>query len=149
MTQFQTTPFAELAPNDLYAVLRLRTEVFVMEQNCVFQDMDNWDQRAWHVVGKDAARAVVACARLFAPGVKYAEASIGRIISAPSVRGTGVGRAVVRESLNQCVRLFGAVPVRIAAQSRLERFYGEFGFVRDGADFMEDGIPHCDMTLQA
>jgi ElaA protein len=139
--------FGEMSNADLYGMLRLRTEVFVMEQECPFQDMDNSDQVAWHLVGKHGDE-VVACARVFAPGVKYAEASIGRIISALKLRGTGVGKQVVQHGIDQCHKLFGNVPIRIGAQSRLERFYGGFGFVRDGADYIEDGIPHCEMVLK-
>jgi ElaA protein len=142
-------PFANLSPHALYAILHLRTEVFVMEQQCAFQDMDYSDQQAWHLQGHDAAGALVAYSRLFSPGIKYAEASIGRVMSRMAERRTGVGKLLMAESIARCAALFGdATPIRIGAQARLERFYQGFGFVTASEPYIEDGIPHIEMVRE-
>jgi ElaA protein len=92
------------------------------------------------------APELVAYARVLPPGEKFAEASLGRVVSAKSARRTGAGRAIVQQALAVIERRFGRVPVRISAQSYLTRFYGELGFVREGDEYLEDGIPHIEMT---
>ncbi len=151
MLSWTLSPFATLSPHALYAILHLRTEVFVMEQQCAFQDMDYADQQAWHlqayVPGQDGPGALVAYSRLFAPGIKYAEASIGRVMSHQSRRGTGLGKQLMAESISRCGRLFGeATPIRIGAQARLEKFYQGFGFMTASPEYIEDGIPHIEMV---
>lgn len=142
------TPFNELTVKELYQILLLRSRVFVVEQKCIFLDMDNKDQKALHVMGW-YHKLLVAYSRLFAPGDYYREASIGRIISAPEVRGQGIGRLLMSKSLVLAHRGYGDVPVRIAAQCYLEDFYHAFGFERDGEQFLLDGIPHVEMVLAA
>lgn len=139
--------FAELSPFELYRILALRQRVFVVEQTCPYQDADGYDQRADHlwVDAADGATAL-ACLRVFAPGAKYVEACLGRIVTAPEVRRTGLGRALVREGLARIAAAHGAVPVRIGAQRYLERFYGELGFVTASPEYDEDGIPHVEMV---
>ncbi len=139
-------PFAALSAAQLYDALRLRTEVFVMEQNCVFQDMDGSDDLAWHVQGRDAHGHLLAYSRLFQPGVKYPEASIGRVVSAPQARGQGLGQHLMRHSLAQCQRHWPGQAIRIGAQARLERFYLGFGFVTASTPYLEDGIEHIEMV---
>lgn len=139
-------PFDRLTPAELYAVLRLRSRVFVVEQQCVYLDTDNKDQEAFHLLGMQDGD-LVAYARLFAPGIYYQEAAIGRIVTAPEVRGMGVGKSLVEKSLEIAQRLYGEVPVRIGAQRHLEAFYGEFGFRADGEPYLEDGIPHVGMVF--
>ncbi len=129
----------------LYAALRLRSAVFVVEQNCVFPDMDGLDLEAEHLCGVTASGEVLAYARLLRPGLKYAEASIGRVVTDPSVRRTGLGRELMRQALGGCRSRFPASPIRIGAQQRLERFYNEFGFVTEGERYLEDGIWHVEM----
>ncbi len=136
--------FSELTSDELYELLALRQRVFVVEQNCAYLDCDGSDRDAIHLLGFRTG-ALVAYARLFAPGVKYREAAIGRILTAPEVRGTGLGRALVVEALARCESRFGTSAVRIGAQQRLERFYAELGFVTEGAPYDEDGIPHVEM----
>lgn len=146
---WRCTSFADLAVGDLYAALQLRSLVFVVEQTCPFLDADGDDDRAWHLLGWRAVagrRRLDAYARLFAPGVKYAEASIGRVVTHPDARRTGAGRALMAEAIRTLGALAPGAPVRIGAQQYLERFYGEFGFVRDGADYLEDGIVHLEMV---
>ena len=144
--------FDELSGRALYAVMALRQRVFVVEQNCVYQDADGRDTAAWHLLGWSAdgsEKKLVAYARIFEAGVRYAEMSIGRIVSAPEVRGTGVGRAIVREAMRKCSQLWPKHPIRIAAQRRLEEFYEGFGFTADGEPYLEDGIEHIDMVKPA
>jgi ElaA protein len=143
--------FGELSTADLYAVVRLREAVFVVEQNCPYPDADGRDPDAWHLLGwseRARERSLVAYARVFEAGVRYAEASIGRIVTAPEVRGTGLGRILVEEGLRRLNSLAPGQPVRIAAQERLEKFYAGFGFTPASAPYDEDGIRHVDMIRQ-
>lgn len=137
--------FDQLDVHTLYAVLRLRTEVFVMEQQCLFQDMDNTDQEAMHLLGWDGAGRLSLYARCYGPGVKFAEASIGRVITAPHVRGTGAGHTLMREATHRVCAHWGQQPIRLGAQERLRAFYEQHGFAVASAPYDEDGIPHIEM----
>lgn len=140
-------PFERLTPTELYELLRLRSQVFVVEQQCIYLDEDNKDQFAFHLMGwQDSLLA--ACARLFKPGDYFREVSIGRIITAPEIRGTGLGKDLMKESIEIAHRLYGPVPIRIAAQYYLRMFYTSFGFQADGDIFLEDGIEHVEMVLK-
>jgi ElaA protein len=139
-------PFERLTAEELYQVMRLRSEVFVVEQQCVYLDADNKDQGAFHLLGYKG-RTLIAYARLFAPGAYFEEAAIGRIVTAPEVRRNGVGKALMEESLELVRRMYGAGPVRIGAQKYLVAFYGLFGFQVSGEEYLEDGIPHVEMVL--
>ena len=148
--QWRWARFSELSGSEVYETLSLRSRVFVVEQDCVFQDADGRDPNAWHLLGwsdDGRQRKLIAYARVFEAGVRYAEVSIGRIVSAPEVRGAGVGRMIVVESMRFCAERWPGQPVRIGAQRRLERFYAGFGFVADGAPYIEDDIEHVDMLL--
>jgi ElaA protein len=137
--------FEDLTPHELYAMLRLRTEVFVVEQNCVFQDMDNKDQYCHHLMGWLDDR-LVACSRLVPPGISYEQPSIGRVVSSPSERGKSIGKELMQESIKEIIHLYGQTPIRIGAQLYLKRFYESFGFVQSGDVYDEDGIDHIEMT---
>jgi ElaA protein len=143
-------PFEALSAARLYRCLRLRSEVFVVEQACVFLDMDGRDAACLHVLGEhtgpDGEVQLLAATRLVPPGVAFAEASIGRVVTAPSARGGGLGHALMAESLRQLERHWGAQPIRIGAQEHLERFYNTHGFVSDDKPYLEDGIPHLEMV---
>lgn len=140
------TRFEDLSPAVLYEILKLRSEVFVVEQQCVFLDMDDKDQDAWHLTGWYEGR-LVAYTRLLPPGITYAEASIGRVVSSPSVRRMGFGRELMEVSIRQLWELFGKQDIRIGAQLYLQAFYGSFGFVPQGETYIEDEIPHVKMLL--
>jgi len=153
--RWQWSRFGALLPGDLYAALALRQRVFVVEQQCTFVDADGADEQAYHLLGwqpqADATGRIplIAYLRLVDPGVKFAEPSIGRVITAPDARGRGLGRALMQEGLAGAARCFPGRDVRIAAQQRLERFYADLGFVTASAPYLEDGIPHVDMLRGA
>jgi ElaA protein len=117
--------------------------VFVVEQNCAYQELDGWDMRAEHLIGWSDGE-VAAYLRCFAPGVKWPEASLGRILTTRRFRSGGHGRELVARGLARIDDLYRS-PVRIGAQAHLERFYGSFGFVKDSEPYLEDGIPHIEM----
>jgi ElaA protein len=145
---WQWSRFSELTTADLYAVVRLREAVFIVEQNCPYPDSDGRDPNAWHLLGweeRSSGRALVAYARIFEPGVRYDEGSIGRVVTAPDARGTGKGRALMAEALRRFDSLAPGQPIRIAAQRRLEDFYLGLGFRTVSDPYEEDGIIHVDM----
>jgi len=146
MLQLQWTckPFTELTPGELYAIIRLRNEVFVVEQNCVFQDADNKDQYCQHLCGWDG-ETLVAYARIVPPGVSYEEMSIGRIVNSPAYRGQGAGKLLLDASIGACYTLHGHHPIKIGAQLYLKKFYESFGFVQSSEIYDEDGIDHIEM----
>lgn len=138
--------FDDLTPAELYAILRLRNEVFVVEQNCVFQDADNKDHGSWHLMGLDEKNNLLAYTRLLPPGLAYTEASIGRVVTSPAARRTGLGKELMQRSLEELYRLWGPQPVRIGAQCYLTAFYRSLGFHPQGAIYFEDGIEHIEMV---
>jgi ElaA protein len=138
--------FDELTAAELYAVLQLRNEVFVVEQNCVFQDADDKDQGCYHLLGMQENK-LVAYTRLAPPGYIYPQASIGRVVSSPSVRRSGAGRILMQESIRRVHQLFGHIPIKIGAQVYLQKFYESFGFKQVGEPYLEDGIPHIYMLI--
>lgn len=139
--------FVELSNQQLYALMQLRQEVFVVEQDCVYLDVDGYDQDAWHILG-DKNHELVAYCRILSPGKKYQEASIGRVVTAKSARRTGLGQTLMQQAL-ACVRQqFGAVDVRISAQLYLKEFYQAFNFNAVSQPYDEDGIPHIEMLYQ-
>ncbi len=140
--------FAELGVDNLYDALQLRCRVFVLEQG-PYLDPDGVDRHAWHLLGRDDEGALVSYLRVVDPGVKYDEPSIGRVITAPEVRGNGSGRALMAEGMAGCGRHWSGRAVRISAQARLERFYNGCGFVRVGENYIEDTIPHVEMLRPA
>ncbi|WP_367269805.1 GNAT family N-acetyltransferase [Roseateles sp.] len=141
-------PFAELSTAQLYDLLALRSEVFVVEQNCVFLDIDGVDRQTWHLLGSDAA-GLKAYARLLPPGMKSpTDAVIGRVVTAPAARGGGAGRALMARAIADCERLWPGHAVTLHAQAHLERFYAGFGFAPVGTPYVEDGIPHVEMRKE-
>jgi ElaA protein len=139
--------FENLGAHDLHEIFRARLEVFVVEQNCAFQDLDGADPGGWHLIGRMRGDLIAYC-RLLPPGVKYAEPSIGRVLTTAAVRGTGAGRELMVEALGRAELLWPGQPIRIGAQHRLERFYRSLGFETCSALYIEDGIPHIEMLLR-
>jgi ElaA protein len=141
--------FEELGVDDLYDALQLRSRVFVLEQG-PYLDADGLDRNAWHLLGRDDEDgSLVACLRLVDPGCKYAEPSIGRVVVAPEIRGTGAGRALMTEGLAGAARWWPAWGNRISAQLHLERFYRSLGYERVGEPYDEDRIPHIQLFRRA
>lgn len=148
MTEWQWSSFADLPNTDLYEMLAQRQNVFVLEQQCLYQDLDGYDQDAWHLLGWqviDGKRQLAACLRVIAPGVKYPEMSIGRVLSTSVARGSGIGRALLAEGIARAEQLYPGHRLRIGAQQYLESFYGSFGFQTVSEPYDEDGIMHVEM----
>lgn len=139
--------FDQLTTKELYALLRLRTRVFIVEQDCPYQDTDDKDQVSWHLMAFDGEE-LVAYTRIIPPGISYAEASIGRVVTAPEARGSGIGRELMEHSLRHCFELFDTDSIRIGAQQYLEKFYISLGFISCGDTYLDDGIPHIEMLLK-
>lgn len=142
--------FDALTPRELRRILALRQLVFVVEQDCAFLDADERDERALHLAAWSEGEPLpLACARLLPPGLVAPEASIGRVVAAPAVRGTGLGRETMRRAIAAAESAWPGHGVHLSAQSRLERFYGGFGFVVAGPRYLEDGIEHTPMRRLA
>ena len=135
--------WSALIANEIYFILRLRSEVFVVEQDCVYQDIDGKDQKAKHVLGKKN-NEVIAYSRIFKPGDYFEEASFGRAVVKKSERGKGIGDELVINSVNNIPESI----IKISAQSYLKGFYGKHGFVAKGEEYLEDGIPHTAMYIK-
>jgi ElaA protein len=142
--QWMLKRFDELTPYQLYAILQLRNEVFVVEQNCVFQDADDKDQKCYHLMGFHENK-LVAYTRLAPSRLIYEQPSIGRVITAPVVRSKGVGKLLMQQSIDTVYNLFGKVDIKIGAQLHLKGFYESFGFVQISDVYDEDGIDHIYM----
>ena len=138
--------FNELTPEELYMILRLRSEVFVVEQNCVFLDMDNKDFYCEHLMAWEENK-LLGYSRIVPAGISYVESSIGRIVSSPAARGQGIGRELLIQSIDTLYALHGKRDIRIGAQYYLKDFYSSFGFVQKGEIYLEDGIEHIEMLL--
>jgi len=148
MILWKCKPFRDLTVYELYAIMRLRLEVFVVEQNCVFQDADNIDQHCYHLCGwnNDVAAAYV---RLVPPGISYDEPSIGRVVTAKPYRKSGVGKTLMMKGIEHCNLLFGNGNIKIGAQLYLKKFYESLGFVQCSDVYVEDGIDHVEMIYEA
>jgi ElaA protein len=145
---WQCSPFAELTAGELYAVMEVRQRVFVVEQRCAYLDADGFDHLALHLLGwRSTPDGLIlsAYARLFPPGARYKQASIGRVLTHPSARGAGLGRAVMSEAIQRIADAEWGRSIRLAAQMYLEGFYEEFGFRRVADPYLEDDIWHVDM----
>ncbi len=140
--------FSELTSAELYAILRLRNEVFVVEQNCVFQDADNKDQQSMHLMGW-INDELAAYTRLLNVGVAYDKVSIGRVVTSPTYRNSGIGKVLMAESIEKCNALFGMQDIKIGAQLYLKKFYESFGFAQTSEVYDEDGIDHIEMIKPA
>jgi ElaA protein len=142
--EWQWRRYGELAPLEIYAIFGARQAVFVVEQNAPYQDMYGKDLDAWHLIGW-SGKEVAAYLRLIAPGVSFAEPSLGRVLTTKIGRGTGLGRELIARGLEKMYELYPTLPTRIGAQAHLHKFYGSFGFVQASEPYDEDGIPHIEM----
>lgn len=140
--------FDDLRVSELYEALRLRSEVFVVEQQCIYQDMDGLDRQAMHLLGVQDGE-LKAYARCFEPGVKFAEASIGRVLVKQAARASGLGHALMEQAVVATAQVWGPQAIRIGAQAHLAGFYAKHGFKDVGKPYVEDGIPHLEMLRDA
>lgn len=145
--QVSVKTFDRLTPEELYQILRLRSEVFVVEQDCVYQDVDNKDQKALHVIGVKNGE-IVAYTRIFKPGDYFDNVSIGRVVVRQNQRKHGLGKQIMQASLAVIDERFPDGPIEISAQTYLLKFYTELGFNAFGEEYLEDGIPHRKMLKE-
>ena len=142
---WQWRKFDELSLRQLHQILRLRQQVFVVEQNCAYEDIDGWDDKATHLLAVAATDDLLGCCRVFAPGVRFAEANIGRILVCSTNRGQGLGHELVCRGKAFFAANFPSEPIKIAGQAHLQTFYGSHGFVTESDEYLVDDIPHVDM----
>ena len=142
--KINTKTFNNLNIEELYEILRLRAEVFVVEQDCVYQDIDNKDKKALHVLGMKNGR-LIAYTRCFKPGDYFDEASIGRVVVDAKERKYGYGHDILKESINRIEKTFNTTTIKLSAQQYLTKFYESHGFNQVGEGYLEDGIPHIAM----
>jgi len=139
--------FEELTTQELYEIIRLRIAIFVVEQNCPYQDADKKDEKSFHLMGYKN-NELLAYARILPPGISYPDVSIGRVVSSSTVRGKGIGKLLMTQALAEIKNKFGSTSVRISAQSYLINFYSSFGFISVGEEYLEDNIPHQEMLIE-
>ncbi|PQB05452.1 GNAT family N-acetyltransferase [Aureitalea marina] len=140
--------YQELSTDELYALLRLRSEVFVVEQDCVYQDIDNKDQNALHIMGWQGDE-LAAYTRCFGPGFYFDQPAIGRVVVQEDYRGQGLANAIMRVSINALQTSYGLTDIKLSAQTYLLQFYRDLGFETVGEEYLEDGIPHMAMIRPA
>ena len=138
-------PFSEITAIEFHDLIQLRLKVFVIEQNCVYLDVDGKDKKCYHVLCRDGKGKVVATARIVPPGISYTELSIGRVVVDQSLRGTGAGHTLIEKCKEYIKEEFGDVAIRISAQKHLEGYYGKHNFIATGKEYLEDDIPHSEM----
>jgi ElaA protein len=145
--QWKIRPFETLSTNELYDILRLRSEIFVVEQNCVYLDLDGKDKLALHLFGEFEGK-IVAYSRLFKPGITFDNASIGRVVVAANYRNRKWGHDLMREAIAGIQSHFGESKITIGAQLYLKKFYESHGFVQTSEMYLEDDIPHIEMKRE-
>jgi len=139
--------FKELSLDEFHDIIQLREIVFVVEQDCPYLDVDGKDKEALHVFGEYEGN-IVATTRILKPGISYDEVAIGRVVTSPTVRGMGMGKQLMEESMKFVKLHFGKVPIRISAQTYLLKYYKSFGFIETGEEYLEDNIPHFEMLYK-
>ena len=145
MVNWTIKRFEELTLDELYNILQLRNEVFIVEQKCVYNDLDGKDRSAWHLMATDSDK-LVAYTRILRPGVSYHDAAIGRVITSSLKRRSGLGKELMKRSIAACEKLFGKIAITLSAQVYLQNFYESFGFIVTGEEYLDDGIPHIVMS---
>lgn len=136
--------FNELNVQEFHDILKLRIDVFVVEQNCIYHELDDKDQYALHVYAKDDEK-IVAYSRVFQPGIYHKNAAFGRVVVAKKYRGKGIGYEIIKQSLAAVKANFNTTKVWISAQTHLKELYQSFGFIQISDNYLDDGIPHIDM----
>ena len=136
--------FDELTLNELYQILQLRSQVFVVEQDCVYQDIDSKDQKALHIIGKEGSK-IIAYTRFFKAGDYFKNLSIGRVVVHKANRKEGLGKEIMLASINLTIKNYEGGIIELSAQTYLKQFYNDLGFIESGEEYLEDGIPHIRM----
>ncbi len=139
--------FSELSLDEFHDIIQLRIEVFVIEQDCPYQDLDGKDKQAHHVFCKNKNGDIVATSRILAKGISYNEIAIGRIVTSPKERGNGLGHLLLEKSIKYSKKIYGLNPIRLSAQKHLEKYYNRHNFFNTGKEYLEDGIPHIEMLF--
>lgn len=148
MLHWQWSSFDELSSDTLFEIIKARQEVFIVEQNCVYQDLDDLDRFSWHLIGwhqDTTEKRLAAYLRVVFPGKKYPEPSVGRVLTALSLRGRGLGIELIQEAITRIEHAYPETKIRISAQQYLVKFYSKFEFVPVSKPYKEDGIPHIEM----
>jgi ElaA protein len=145
MLSIETKTFQELTTKELYDLLQLRVDVFCVEQNCVYQDLDGKDEKALHIIGKKNNK-IIAYTRVFKPGDYFKEASIGRVVVSKDERQHKYGYDIMEASLRAVKDYFNETTIKLSAQTYLRKFYNNLGFKEIGEEYLEDGIPHIAMV---
>ncbi len=145
--EWQIKPYNDLTLNELHDLIALRVKIFVVEQDCPYQDLDGRDKKSYHVICRDGKGNIVATSRIIPPGIAYNEAAIGRVVTDDSIRGKGAGHELMKRSVEFALAEFGNSPIMLSAQKHLENFYGQHNFTSTGKEYLEDGIPHVQMKF--
>ncbi len=143
--EHQVKSFQELSLEEFHDIIALRIQIFIIEQNCPYQEVDGKDKLAHHLFFKNEMDEIIAVTRILPQGISYAEVAIGRVVVHEDYRGTGLGNQLMADSMNFVKDEYGKVPVRLSAQKHLENYYGNHGFKSTGKEYLEDGIPHVEM----
>lgn len=143
--EHQVKSFQELSLEEFHDIIALRIQIFIIEQNCPYQEVDGKDKLAHHLFFKNEMDEIIAVTRILPKGISYAEVAIGRVVVHEDYRGTGLGNQLMADSMNFVKDEYGKVPVRLSAQKHLENYYGNHGFKSTGKEYLEDGIPHVEM----
>lgn len=143
--EHQAKKYEELSLDEFHDIIALRIQIFVIEQDCPYQELDGKDKIAYHLFFKNNDGEIIAASRILPQGISYEEASIGRVVVHENHRGTGLGHQLMADSMKFVKEEFGHVPVRLSAQKHLEKYYGNHGFKSTGKEYLEDGIPHVEM----
>jgi len=148
MLNYTCLHFSDLDNYELFDVLALRQEVFIIEQNCIYNDADEYDPVSWHVLGQDHNSKLFAYARIIPDSAFNGEfIKIGRVVTSPIIRRTGEGKLLMVNSIEFAIELYGSKKIKISAQTYLKHFYSHLGFKVSGEPYLEDGIPHVAMIL--
>ena len=143
--EHQVKSFQELSLEEFHDIIALRIQIFIIEQNCPYQEVDGKDKLAHHLFFKNEMDEIIAVTRILPQGIFYTEVAIGRVVVHEDYRGTGLGNQLMADSMNFVKDKYGEVPVRLSAQKHLENYYGNHGFKSTGKEYLEDGIPHVEM----
>lgn len=144
---WQIKPYNDLTLNEFHDIVALRLDVFVVEQDCAYLDLDGKDKKCYHLICRDGMGNIVATARILPPGLAYDYCAIGRVVIDKKIRGNGIGHDLMKKCIDYALLEFGDSPILISAQKHLENYYGKHNFVSTGKEYLEDGIPHVEMIL--